>query len=324
MMRLLYFDDEGKPTLARGDEIDGEFLAELEGPYWLDIPMGDLVGVGLIESYFRFHPLTIEDALEPGTRTKIDFFDHYIFIVCYRAEPVDGAEEEYRFRDLAFYVSRDFLLTVRDSKLRFVDGFLEDVGASSEKLRHGPDYILHYLLDVLVDGYMPLLVSIERAIDRAEEMLFEGKMAGVSEIIYRQQHRLATLRRYLLPLRHVISRLVHTNSELIDEEYRYFYRDVYDHVARIAEMWETEKSAAAEAMETYGSLVNTRMNAIMKTLTTIATIMMPLTVITGIYGMNFVNMPELYTPFGYFIVLGIMALITIASLVFFWRRGWFE
>jgi magnesium transporter len=213
---------------------------------------------------------------------------------------------------------------VRDPKLRFVDRFLEDIEASSELLKQGPDYILHYLLDLLVDGYFPILESIETAVDEAEETLFEGKTAGVSEIIYRQQHRLATLRRYLLPLRNVLSRLVHTENELIDEEYIYSYRDVYDHAVRLAEMWETEKFAAVEAMETYRGLVNTRMNAIMKTLTIIATIMMPLTVITGIYGMNFVNMPELYTPFGYFIVLGIMALVVVGSLVFFWRRGWFE
>jgi magnesium transporter len=323
-MRLLYFDTDGKPALARGEDITEEFLADIEGPYWLDIPMGNVVGVGLIESYFRFHPLTVEDALEPGTRTKIDFFDHYIFIVCYSAEPAEDAAGEYRFRDLGLYVSRDFLLTVRDPKLRFVDRFLEDVAASSELLRQGPDYILHYLLDLLVDGYFPILESIERAVDDAEETLFEGKTAGVSEVIYRQQHRLATLRRYLLPLKYVFSRLVHTKTELIDEEYLYSYRDVYDHVVRLGEIWETEKFAAAEAMETYRGLVNTRMNAIMKTLTIIATIMMPLTVVTGVYGMNFVNMPELYTPYGYFIVLGSMALIIAGSLLFFWRSGWFE
>jgi magnesium transporter len=323
-MRLLYFDTEGKPGLARGEEITEEFLTGIEGPYWLDIPMGNIVGVGLIESYFRFHPLTVEDALEPGTRTKIDFFDHYIFIVGYSAEPSDDAEGEYRFRDLGLYVSRDFLLTVRDPKLRFVDRFLEDIETSSEILKQGPDYILHYLLDLLVDGYFPILTSIERALDEAEEALFEGKTAGVSEIIYRQQHRLATLRRYLLPLRNVLSRLVHTENDLIDEEYVYSYRDVYDHAVRLAEMWETEKFAAVEAMETYRGLVNTRMNTIMKTLTIIATIMMPLTVITGIYGMNFANMPELYTAHGYFIVLGTMALIIVGSLLFFWRRGWFE
>lgn len=323
-MRLLYFDTHGDPALARGEDITEEFLAGIEGPYWLDIPMGDVVGVGLIESYFRFHPLTVEDALEAGTRTKIDFFDHYFFIVCYSAEPAEDAAGEYRFRDLAMYVSRDFLLTVRDPKIRFVDRFLEDVETSSELLKQGPDYILHHLLDLLVDGYFPILESIERVVDDAEETLFEGRTAGVSEVIYRQQHRLATLRRYLLPLRYVISRLVHTKTELIDEDYLYSYRDVYEHAARLGEMWETEKLAAGEAMETFRGLVNTRMNAIMKTLTIIATIMMPLTVITGIYGMNFVNMPELYTPYGYFIVLSAMGLVIVGSLLFFWRRGWFE
>ncbi len=323
-MRLLYFDREGNPALARGGEITDDFLAGVEGPFWLDIPMGDVVGISLIESYFRFHPLTVEDALEPGTRPKIDFFDHYLFIVCYSAEPTDEAGERYKFRDLAMYVSRDFLVTVRDPELKFVDRFLYDVGESSELLKQGPDYILHYLLDLLVDDYFPILESIARVVDDVEETLFEGRTAGVSDVIYRQRHRLAALRRYLIPLRDVLSRLVHTKTELIGEEYVYFYRDVYDHVVRLAEMWETERLAAAEAMETYQGLINTRMNSIMKTLTIIATIMMPLTLITGIYGMNFVNMPELGSAYGYFIALAIMAVIAAGALIFFASRGWFK
>ncbi|MCP4231613.1 MAG: magnesium/cobalt transporter CorA [bacterium] len=325
-MRLLYLDDKGDAVLAEGDEVTVDLLDEIERDFWLDIPLNHPVGIDLLENYFRFHRLTVEDAVEPGTRPKIDFFDHYLFIVSYSIErPIDEETEfEYVYRDVSFYAGRDYLVTVRDPKARFVDRYLKDSPASARLLSEGPDYILYNILDDLVDDYFPILFDIENRIDEIEDKLFDKVLKNISEEIFKERQRLAGLKRRVLPMRSVLRRLIDVRPDFFGEEIIYAFQDIYDHTIRLADIWENEKLAAAEAMETYLSMMNQRMDRIMKTLTIIATIMMPLTLITGIYGMNFVNMPELSFKYGYFVVIGAMLLVTLGFIVAFRKWGWFK
>ncbi len=325
-MRLFYLDENGEGIVVEGDEVTVELLDEIERDYWLDIPLNHPVGIDLLENYFRFHRLTVEDAVEPGTRPKIDFFDHYLFIVSYSIErPHDEETEfEYVYRDVSFYAGRDYLVTVRDPKARFVDRYLKDAPANVQLLKEGPDYVLYNILDSLVDGYLPILFDIEKRIDEIEDKLFDGVLKSISEEIFKERQRLAGLKRRVLPMRDILRRLIAVRPVFFDEEIVYAFQDIYEHTIRLADIWDNERLAAAEAMETYLSMMNQRMNHIMKTLTIIATIMMPLTLITGIYGMNFTFMPELSFKYSYFIVVGVMLLVALGFVLAFRRWGWFK
>lgn len=196
--------------------------------------------------------------------------------------------------------------------------------------KHGADYLAYSLLDAIVDGFFPVLEKYGERIEDLEEEVIVNPTRSTLQQIYKVRRELLQLRRAIWPQRDVINALIRDSGELITDEVRLYLRDCYDHAVQVIDMVETYRELASGLMDVYLSAVSNKMNEIMKVLTVISSIFIPLTFIAGIYGMNFntekspYNMPELNWYWGYPLCLAVMAAIGLGSIFFFWRRGWLE
>jgi magnesium transporter len=217
---------------------------------------------------------------------------------------------------------------------RFVVTFQEEPGDCFNPLRErlrkghaalrsqGPDYLAYSLLDGLVDSYFPILEDYGERLDRLEEVTLAGALSSSVRELHSVKRQLFSFRRAVWPLRDTMSALVRDQSPLIGPEARLHLRDCYDHVVQVIDLLETYRELSSDLIDLHLSSVNTRMNEVMRVLTIIATIFIPMTFIASIYGMNFKYMPELEWRGGYAYALGLMAMVAIIMLVWFWRKGW--
>jgi magnesium transporter len=193
---------------------------------------------------------------------------------------------------------------------------------SAPLVDHGLDFLLYSILDIVVGHYHPVLDTIEDDLDQLEEIIFQNPQPVVLRQILSVKRTLMRLKRTIFPQREVINHLARNEYEFVTQKTQFYFRDVYDMLYRMAEMTESFRDVSNALVETYLSTVSNRLNETMKVLTLLATIFMPLTVITGVYGMNFSNMPELRWHYGYFGVLGLMAVVTAAMLGYFKWKKW--
>ncbi|MEO8210389.1 MAG: magnesium/cobalt transporter CorA [bacterium] len=281
----------------------------------------------ILSDIFEFHPLSIEDALKYLTdnaihHPKIDDFSNYLFIV------FNGIKEEvktfkYKIFSLSCFLGHNFLVTIHNE---IPDNSLERSLKSilnTRSFHRGPDYLLNLILDDIVDRYYPILDSIETEIDNIEEDLFRtnpGNKTLLRILILKKE--LIRLRRISSYQKEVIFKLSRGDSELISLEESIYYRNVYDHLVRVADTTESYRDYVAGMLDSYLSIVNNKMNEVMKFLTIIATIILPLTLITGIFGMNFDAIPFLHDKFGFWFGMGSMTVIAAVMLMWFRHKKW--
>ena len=317
-----YLAPDGKLLDQLGTEQIKNFLATGEGLLWVDMEDVTKEDAELLSNVFCFHPLAVEDCVSKNIHPpKIDDFEDYLFIIVHginyhiESDVVETTE-------LDLFVGKNYVVTSHDVPMRSVSSMLERVRKDGRPMRRGVDFLAHDFIDALVDNIMPTIDEMnDKSTTIEAEALQEPKRETLASIMQLKRSILA-LERVLSPQRGIVDRLSRGEYALIGERARIYYRNIYDHLLRIEMLTYNLRDMVESTLSTYLSSVSNRMNEVMKVLTLIATIFIPLTFIAGIYGMNFANMPELQWRYGYFSILIVMAVIGISLVVYFRRRSW--
>jgi magnesium transporter len=289
---------------------------------WINLDgLSNLDIIEKIQSHFCLHSLLVDDVLS-DQRPKTEEFDDYLFLTLKMLHRIEGRTIEYE--QISFVLGSNYLITFQEKEGDLFDGFRERIRLDQGRVRKKQaDYLLYRLVDIIVENYYNVLDKVGEIIEDIEDTVYENPTNRTFYKIQAIKKELIFLRKALYPLRDALSKIVKGESEFIREENLRFYSDVYDHVVHIIDSLETFKDLTSSLLDIHINAMNTRMNEVMKVLTVISTIFMPLTFIVGVYGMNFDNMPELHWNLGYYGVWGIMAMMVIAMLGFFKYKKWF-
>lgn len=340
-----HIDDSSKLSACR--------LPQAETPYvnWLDVDgIHDPKVVAALGQQYHLHPLLLEDVMNTGQKPKIDLYDDTP-IPPVESPSGNGTGENHvgsgRAGDVAFVtlkmlhhsrqrqeidvehvslvLGENYLISFQEERTKDIfDPVIERIKASAGKTRrNGADYLLYALMDVIVDHYFLITERIGDRMEELEDQIVQQRanQQTLAEL-YILKREMAFIRRTVYPLRDVVGTLLREESDLVRKTTLPYLRDLADHVSQVVETLDSQRELIAGLMDVYYSIVSNRMNSVMKTLTIVSAIFIPLTFIAGLYGMNFQNMPELRTQTGYFWILVIMVVIAIGEVVYFKRRGW--
>ncbi len=295
---------------------------EVNTTLWVDIQLHDEAEADILRDVFQFHPLAIEDCIHDETRPKLDDFGEYLFLVMHGIN-FNLETDTLKTTELDIFLGSNSLITVHKKRMPSIESTREYVQANPRFLAQGADALLHRIIDALVDNYHPTFETIREAIEDIETQIFDTpKAEEVLPHLFRLKKDLLYLRRRLHPQWEVIRQLATEPFELIQTHQAIYFSDINDHIARLNDLIHNYNELIDGAVQTYLLLTSYRLNEVMRVLTIIATIMMPLTLIVGIYGMNFDFMPELHWRPAYFIVIGVMVAIALGMVRFFRKRGW--
>ena len=275
-----------------------------------------------IGKHFNLHPLVLEDIVNTGQRPKMEDFVDYIFIVV-KMLYYDEKENETKTEQVSLILGSNFVISFQESEGDVFDPIRERIRSDKGRIRKmGADYLAYALIDTIVDNYFTILEKLGEGIEDIEDELVTNPMPETLQTIHNLKREMIFLRKSVWPLREVISRLERWESSLIQKSTGIYLRDVYDHTIQVIDAIETFRDMLSGMLDIYLSSVSNRMNEVMKVLTIIATIFIPLTLVAGIYGMNFKFMPELAQPWGYPMVYSIMLVIGILMVMYFRKKKW--
>ena len=271
---------------------------------------------------FDLHPLTLEDIMNPKQRPKVEKFDHYIFIVL-KMLSYDEKEEKVLEEQVCLILGENYVLSFQEKEGDIFNPVRDRISSGLGRIRKKrSDYLAYSIVDVVVDHYFLILENLGDKLEQLEDSLTGEPDETILQKIHGLKREMILLRKSVWPLREMINGLERTESTLIHKETLRFFRDVYDHTIQVIDTIETYRDMIFSMHDTYLSAISNRMNEVMKVLTIIATIFIPLTFIAGVYGMNFEFMPELKWPFGYFAALGVMVLVALIMVIYFKKKKW--
>jgi len=276
-----------------------------------------------LNNCFQLHPLVLEDILNTDQRPKMEDFGNYLYIVLKALYLIGDREDVADSEQVSLILGPNFVLSFEEKEGPLFEAIRERLRQGKGRLRKmGPDYLVQTILDTIIDQYFVVLEKLGEKIEVLEEEL----VTRPTPATLREMHKLKTnvifLRKALWPLREVIAGLERRESSLIKESTVIYLRDIYDHAIQIIDNIETFRDMLSGMLDIYLSSMSNRMNEIMKVLTIIATLFIPLTFIVGWYGMNFKYMPELSWPWGYPLIILIMLMVTVVMLLYFRRKKW--
>ncbi|MFA5111003.1 MAG: magnesium/cobalt transporter CorA [Desulfobaccales bacterium] len=293
-----------------------------EGVTWIDVSgIHQVKNLERLGECFHLHPLVLEDILEVEQRPKIEDYDDYLFIVLKTIRP-DGSQRMAP-EQISLILGRNYVISCHE-----IDGDLfapvrERLLTAKGRIRKlGADYLAYALIDLIVDNYFVHLESFGDQVEFLEDQVVTRPSPQTLREVHQFKNDMIMVRKSLWPLREVIGQLERRESPLISDSLTVYFKDVYDHTIIAIETVETYRDILSGMLDIYLSSMSNRLNEIMKVLTIIATIFMPLTFITSLYGMNFKNMPELTWRYGYFEVLGLIVVIALGMLLYFRKRRW--
>jgi magnesium transporter len=276
----------------------------------------------MLGSYYSLHPLTLEYILNTDQRPKIETFENYTYIVL-KMLSYNDAESVVETEQISLVFGSDFVLSFQEWEGDVFASVRERVSLNKGRIRKmGADYLMYSLLDAVVDAYFTVLEKVGERIENAEDILLANPSQQTLHEVYKLKREMVYLRRAVWPLREVVSKLEKADVAFITKPTEIFMRDVYDHIIQVIDTTEIYREMLSGMLDIYLSSVNNKMNEVMKVLTMIATIFIPLTLISGIYGMNFEFMPELNWHYGYPVVLAIMFGVSLSMLIYFRRKKW--
>jgi magnesium transporter len=300
---------------------------------WINIDgLGDIDVLKTLGSQFNLHPLALEDVLATGQRPKLEQYDGYLFIIAqmlYLNEKKLMCGEQ-----VSMFLGKNFLITLQEEgDFDVFEPVRARIRAANGAIRkQGADYLAYALLDSIVDHYYPVLESIGASIDQIEDELVEAPHVSPIGDLHRYKRTLTQIRRFIWPVRDLVNSMMHEETGLVSKGTKVYLRDCYDHTVQLMDLVESYRDVLSGLMELYLSNVGIRTNEIMKVLTVISSIFIPLTFIVGVYGMNFArevdgkklpwNMPELYQPWGYLAVMLFMLGLAIFQIFYFKSRRW--
>jgi magnesium transporter len=320
---LVYRRDEHKITEGVAVEQLPELLQDQSLVIWVDMEMPTEVDEQVLLDVFHFHPLTVEDCRENRHYPKIEEFPGYLYFIVHGVR-ADTSPDRFNTIELDGFLGRNFVITYHHDTFRSINNVKQLLRTSPVACQRGPAFLLHQILDQVVDYYSPVLDDFDDRVDQLEQEIFGLKRPNnqILSQIQDLKRGVLRLRRISTKQMDILLRMSRGEFGLIPDEMRPFYRDVFDHLVRVVDLAENYRDLISGSLDAYHSVVSNRMNEIMKVLTIFSAIMLPLTFIAGVYGMNFDNMPELHSRFGYYGTLVVMAAVAIGMLIFFWRRGW--
>ncbi|MFH0836246.1 MAG: magnesium/cobalt transporter CorA [Candidatus Micrarchaeota archaeon] len=302
-----------------------ECLAFKKTPSATWINVNGLHDTKLIEKLgecFGLHPLTLEDIAHPSQRPKIEEFDNYLFLVL-RMMRYEESTKEIETEQVSIVLGNNYVISFQEKEGDVFDGVRERIRGGKSKIRKmGSDYLAYALIDAVVDNYFNVLEKLGEDTEELEEKVVQNPEPHILSKVYKLKHDLIYLRKSVWPLREVLSSLQRSESKLIKKQTMVYFRDVYDHTIQVIDTVETLREMASGMLDVYLSSVSNKMNEVMKVLTVIATIFIPLTFLAGVYGMNFKFMPELSHPLGYPVLWLFMITVGVTMLLYFKRRGW--
>ncbi|MFC1516071.1 magnesium/cobalt transporter CorA [Thermodesulfobacteriota bacterium] len=290
---------------------------------WLNIDgVHDMDLIEKIGNHFNIHPLTLEDIVNTGQRPKVEEFEDYIYCVL-KMLHVDEETNEIRSEQVSLVLGSNFLISFQELTGDVFEAVRERIRKGRGRIRKGGvDYLAYALIDAVVDHYFVILEKIGAVIEALEEDLLAEPTSETMQSIHDMKRELIYLRKQVWPTREVINTVAKGELAIVQENTVMFFRDVYDHTIQIVDTIESYRDVLSGMLDLYLSTVSNRMNDVMKVLTIIATIFIPLTFIAGIYGMNFKYMPELDWRYGYFAAWGIMGIVTGCMILYFRWRKW--
>jgi magnesium transporter len=325
MIRTLLVSKDGVNRIEANTDAVEATLQQRGAWVWVSLeePTPDEFDL-VLNRLFHFHPLAVEDCQSVGYQTpKVDDYDDYVFIIAHaicanhKLDQLDTAE-------LDIFLGNNYVVTsYHPPEMRPVQDVWKNLDRDDRLIRRGPDYLCHEVLDILVDYYMPLLDEIDEEVESLEDAVIDQPTRSTLERILAIKHTMLVLRRIINPQRDVMNRLSRDEYKQINRSTRIYFRDIYDHLVRIEDLIETVRDIISSTLDTYLSATSNRLNEVMKALTIVSTIFLPLSFVAGIYGMNFEFMPEIHWRYGYLFVWGVFVVVTIVFIWWFKRRNWF-
>jgi magnesium transporter len=316
---------EGAEQVEEGITVNQlpELLKEPNVVIWVDMEEPTLEDDQVLLDVFNFHSLTVEDSRGTRHHPKIEEFPDYIYFI-FHGVRADTSSERFNTIELDGYMGKNFIVTYHHEMFRSINLVKQRVRSSPITCQRGATYLLYQILDQIVDFYMPVMEDFDEAITELEDNIFNMKVKGneVLENILLLKRSVLRLRRISSKQQEVLLRMSRGEFALIEQQMLPFFRDIYDHLVRVTDLAENYRDLLSGTLDAYLSVVSNRMNEIMKVLTIFSAIMLPLTFIAGVYGMNFDNMPELHSRYGYYAVVVVMLLVAIGMLFYFRRKGW--
>jgi magnesium transporter len=299
---------------------------------WIDVHgLGSETILKAIGRAFELHPLLLEDMVNVPQRPKLEEFDDHLLLIARMVMP-DPEAGGFITEQVSFVLSKNVLLTVQEEpNYDTFNPVRERIRLNKGGIRQqGADYLAYCLLDTIIDGFFPILEDYGERLEELEDEVVLNPSHKTLKEIYTVRRELLTLRRAIWPQRDTINSLIRENNPVISESVRFHLRDCYDHAVQVMDMVETYRELSSSLMDVYLSSINNRMSDVMKTLTVVSSIFIPLTFIAGLYGMNFNtevshwNMPELNWPWGYPVCIAVMMILALGLLFLFWQKGWLE
>ena len=320
--RSYYYSEDGVLESELSTARISEVLRGGRGLLWVDIYETTPQDGALLEEVFRFHRLTIEDCVERQIHSpKIDDYQDYLFVILHGINhTAESAVVE--TAELALYLGPNYVVSNHNLHLYSVEEVRHHVETSGRPLHRGADYLVYSLIDALVDNVLPTIDLLNEISARIEEDAIGAPQESTLDAILRIKRSVRSIHRTMAPQREMLNRLSRGEYRLIQDTSLFYFRDIYDHLVLIEDLLMSIRDGVDNALATYLSAVGNRQNETMKVLTIVGSIFLPLTLLAGIYGMNFEYMPELSWRYGYFVVLGIMLTTIATAMVIFWRRGW--
>lgn len=299
-------------------------VRESQGTLWVDIDSSSRPQLALLEKVFKFHPLAIEDVLNPVSRPKVEPYGDYLFITLRVVTFMDATDDPYDLEttNLYFFLGPSYVVTVHAGLSAVVDQVAEIALRTPDIVGRGAARLAHQIMDTAIDAYFPILDHIDDFLDSLEERVFGSFDEASLRDIFAVKRMILSLRRFLSPQREIFNVLSNRPSPLLPGEVQLYYRDVYDHMLRINDSLDTYRDLLSSTMESYLSQVSNRLNLVTKSLAVVATLSVPFVVVSGMWGMNFSRVPLSDHPYGFEIML-VLQLALGGSLVWLLKaRKW--
>jgi magnesium transporter len=276
-----------------------------KGPLWVDIDTSVRAQLALLEKVFAFHPLSIEDVMNPSSRAKVEAYDNYLFVVLRAVRLDEQTQDPYDLEteNIHFFISQHVLVTAHHGPSRLMDSVAELAMRSTDLIGRGPGRLAHMVMDAAVDSFFPVLDRIDDFIDSLEERVFKEFKEEALRDIFAVKRMVLSLRRYLAPEREIFNVLTNRPSPYLTTDIQLYYRDIYDHVLRINDALDTYRDLLSSTLESYLSQVSNRLGKVTAGLTVVATMSVPFVVVSGMWGMNFERIPLATNPWGFEIML---------------------
>jgi magnesium transporter len=292
-------------------------MKDADGYLWVDLDLSDRAQAALLTDVFHFHPLAVEDALNPVSRVKVDEYPEFLVIVARVVGFCETTPDPYDLEtaNLTIFVTKRVVVTTHLELLPVIQGLIERLRSHPDLLERGPARIAHIALDSAVDAYFPVLDGVDEFIDDLEQRVFGQFDERMLKEIFKVKRLVISLRRYLAPQREVLSQLTNRPSQFLPPEIQLYFRDVYDHMLRITDSLDSYRDLLSSTLDSYLTQISNRLGSVSKGLAVFGALSVPFVVIAGVYGMNFDRIPLQHHPYGFEIMVGVQLVLGVALML---------